>query len=293
MGRVIRLLFDPRQIEGRGFEVCLCGFRYRGWTRHFIDWNILFYGAYEEDDLLVLRTLANTVQPSVFLDVGANVGEYSILMSEACQRVIAFEPNPALHEQLLDNAGANNLDNVELQPFALGRTNESAKLHLGEDSGESSLLSSANRNDPTNTTAAETRRGDNLLKELSANSGVGIIKIDVEGYEFHVLQGLADTIANNRPFIMLEMSPGGREQFGTVHDFSAAFPNAYAFYWWRKRYGIRRSQQLFSAAVDDVFSGYGNIYAVPEEKRGVFERALARRPRRLPHRRIFSVKLLS
>lgn len=293
MGRILRLMFDPRKIEDCVFDVWLCELRYRGRTAHFIDWNILFYGAYEESDLLVLQSVANEIKPQIFLDIGANVGEYSILMSGFCGRVMAFEPNTGLHDQFLGNLHANGLENVELQPVALGEVDGRLRLHLGRDSGESSFLPIANNNNPENTIVAEVRRGDALLRELGVSTGIGIVKIDVEGFEVHVLKGLADSLTTNRPFVLLEVSHGGRREFGDVGRFVAAFPAGYTFYAWRRTPGIRVDKALERAAAEDVFKGYGNVYAVPEEKCDVFERALVRRPRALKHRQLSSVRIVA
>lgn len=293
VGRVIRLMFDPREIEDCRFEVWISDLRYRGRTTHFIDWNILFYGAYEENDLLIMLAVAKVFRPDVFLDIGANVGQYAILMSGSCRRVIAFEPNPDLHEQFVGNLDANGLGNVELQAVALGSTDESLILHLGKDSGESSLLANANAGDSKRTITADVRRGDAVLTALGARTGVGLIKIDVEGFEVHVLKGLRATLEESRPVIMLEVSHGGREEFGDVASFVATFPPGYTFYRWRRAAGVRVSRKLVRAAAGDVFTGYGNVYAVPEEKREQFERAVATSPNRLRHRQLSSIRVIA
>ncbi|MBO6946835.1 MAG: FkbM family methyltransferase [Rhodospirillales bacterium] len=292
IGRCLRLLFDPRKIEDCRFEVWLGNFLYRGRTSHFIDWSILFYGAYEEHDVLVLQSVANEAQTEIFLDIGANVGEYAILMSGSCRRVIAFEPNPDLHEQFLGNLHVNGIKNVALQPVALGRADDSLTLHLGRDSGESSFLPNANSNNRENSIVAEVRRGDAFLRGIGISSGVGIVKIDVEGFEVHVLSGLIETLSANRPFVLLEVSPGGLEEFGNVDDFVAAFPPGYTFYRWLRKPGLRTGQALEHAGAEVVFQGYGNVYAVPEEKRDAFEYAVLRRPKRLRHRRLSAVRLI-
>lgn len=289
---LFRFLFPPGVMPPRSFEVYIEDLRYRGSTAHFIDWNILLYGAYEEDDLLMMKTFARADDVDVFLDIGANLGQHAIYLSGAVKRVIAFEPNARLHQQFRDNMTRNGIGNIDMHALAMGGADGAGTLYLGDDSGGSSLLASANCPGNLMPTDVVVRAGDSFLEEQFAEAKVGLIKIDVEGYEAQVLKGLAETIHANRPVVAIEISDAGREQFGSAEKFAASFPRAYTFYMWHKVGTIRRRSEIGPSPLEAVFAGYGNIYAVPWEKRDRFEHAAARRPSRMRHRRMSFVRML-
>jgi len=287
--RLLRTFFDHGRIADRTFEVWLGGLKYRGRTSHFVDWNILFYGAYEEADLLVLQAFAESTGVRVFADIGANVGQHSLYMAPYCEKVLAFEPNAALYEQLLGNIERNALGNVELQPIALGDSDATVPLFLGSDSGESSLLRNANRNDGIASINVAVKRGDDMFATIG---GPLLIKMDVEGFEYSVLRGLKETLRENRPVILLEISEGGRRHFESIDNFIGAFPDGYGFYAWSDQRGLRRDKKLSACGVAQAYAGYGNVYAVPQEKSQLFEKALSIRPNRIRHRRIAHVRIV-
>ena len=73
----------------------------------------------------------------VFLDIGANVGYYTIMAGQlvgAQGHVIAFEPNLQNCELIHRSVAANGLTNVMLHPYALAEARETLRLAVGEDS---------------------------------------------------------------------------------------------------------------------------------------------------------------
>jgi|GEM_PF-2112115 len=287
--RVLRAFFDPARIAERTFEVWLGNLKYRGRTSHFVDWNVLFYGAYEEADLLVLRMFAESDGVKVFADIGANVGQHALYLAPYCEKIVAFEPNAALHDQFLENIELNALGNIELKPIALGSSGESVPLFLGGDSGESSLLRNANRNDDTASIHVAVMRGDDVFDNVE---GLGLVKMDVEGFEYSVLRGLKETLNKNRPVILLEISNEGRRHFGSLDNFVRSFPKGYRFYAWSELRGLRRDKVLCACGAAKAYEGYGNVYAVPDEKTQVFESALASRPKCIRHAHMSYVRVV-
>jgi FkbM family methyltransferase len=121
----------------------------------------------------------------LFLDVGANVGAYTVLASAATRaRTYAFEPSPAAIHSLRGNVELNRIaDRVNIEPYAIGRAPGSVSLSTGGPSamhrvgveGSSSQI--------------EMRTIDSYPLRPS------IMKIDVEGYEAEVLAGAVETAA--------------------------------------------------------------------------------------------------
>ncbi|HEY3988866.1 MAG TPA: FkbM family methyltransferase [Acidobacteriaceae bacterium] len=135
-----------------------------------------------EDMSFVLHYLR---EGDLFLDVGANVGAYTVLASAAARaQTYAFDPSPAAVDSLRANVELNRIaDRVSIEPYALGRapgtvsvstSGPSAMHHIGSE-GSSSLM--------------EMRTIDSYHLHPS------IMKIDVEGYESEVLAGASETAA--------------------------------------------------------------------------------------------------
>lgn len=136
------------------------------------------------------------------IDVGANRGIYSYLLSRYFDRVLAFEPNPDLAE-----FGRRMLpENVEVIEAALGAHQFSGKLHIpgGRKGGEDHLTATLS----SSMTAVRTIPVDVLTLDSLDIGRVGFIKIDVEGTEVEVIKGARNTIARDRPLLMAEILAG-------------------------------------------------------------------------------------
>ncbi|MGI9326208.1 MAG: FkbM family methyltransferase [Pseudomonadales bacterium] len=174
---------------------------------------IFFRGAYSFDQLALIRTLLP--QPCVFVDIGANQGEFSVFVASLCKdsQVLAFEPTSQMRARLKANVKANEFDNVRV--FAVGLSNEAR-----EDVpiyGGHSTFEDGTRHSGLPTIFAISQR-DQLLETISLRTlddvwrtelsfgRIDLMKIDVEGAELHVLQGARQTIAEHRPFIIFESS---------------------------------------------------------------------------------------
>ena len=138
------------------------------------------------------------------IDVGANVGVWSWAMARHSKRVHAFEPNPKNLSKLRRNLGG--LANATIHGVALGDRAGEATLRIprgakGHSNQGASLSRIAVGDDRAFTAlAVEQRRLDDC-----AISHVGFIKIDVEGFEQAVLDGARETIARDRPNLLMEI----------------------------------------------------------------------------------------
>lgn len=138
----------------------------------------------------------------VAVDVGANRGIYSYLLSRHFDRVIAFEPNPELAR-----FGRRMLpSNTEVVETALGAHPANAELRIppGRKRGEDHLMATLSSSAPAvRSIPVHVRTLDSMNLE-----GVGFIKIDVEGTEVEVLEGARETIQSDRPLMMVELLAG-------------------------------------------------------------------------------------
>ncbi|WP_336979688.1 FkbM family methyltransferase [Brevundimonas nasdae] len=140
-----------------------------------------------------------------FVDIGANVGLFSVVAGRrvgARGRVIAFEPTPSTAAAFRATMHFNGVsDLVVLHQAAASDREGSALLNIGRTSGHNSLVS---LDGATEKVTVDTIKPDDLLAGLK----VHVIKIDVEGWELSVLDGLKATVAENPDVrIILEFGP--------------------------------------------------------------------------------------
>ncbi len=149
---------------------------------------------------------------AVVFDVGANTGSFTHLFSKMAPagHIYAFEPGSYALSILRRVIAQRCQSNVTLLEHGLSDKNENLELHLpvkkSGSLGHGIGHIGTDSNDPR-ATVSETiplRRMDDIAETL-ALTRLDFIKIDVEGWEMHVLRGGEKTIARFKPIIMLEM----------------------------------------------------------------------------------------
>lgn len=127
----------------------------------------------------------------VFFDVGANVGLYSCFASNECSKVVAFEPYPPNVNELEQNKRLNG-ENISIQNIAL--SNESGVVGLSvPDSPTPGYGGSSIGKDAE--IQVRSSRGDELI-ENGTIPCPNVVKIDVEGAEPLVIEGLEATLSD-------------------------------------------------------------------------------------------------
>jgi FkbM family methyltransferase len=137
-------------------------------------------------------------QPSVFVDIGANVGRYTIKMARQIGnrgKVIAIEADPENYEVLVENIRLNKLRNVNAFNVACWDKEEDVKLSMSSIKAKEGSSIKWEVSDRTVTVRGTTL--DNILAGLGIKE-VNIVKMDVEGAEKEVLLGMKDTIAESK-----------------------------------------------------------------------------------------------
>lgn len=131
----------------------------------------------------------------VFYDIGASIGTHSILMAKylgPSGRVIAFEPEPNSHGRFLANIDLNGVSNISVFPVALGEEEKSGSLRNVEGLGTFTLTLPEGE---TGAAAVKIVQGDRFRDDQRLPVP-GVVKIDVEGYEYSVLRGLRRTLSD-------------------------------------------------------------------------------------------------
>jgi len=124
---------------------------------------------------------------SVFLDIGANVGYYSISASNfGFKKIYSFEPVPKTINKLKFNIELNNLENIiEIVPNALGHKKELKVIYEDKDNFGNSSFFEGNKNN--NIVSIEVINLYEFVIEKNIRN-IEAIKIDVEGYEDQALK---------------------------------------------------------------------------------------------------------
>jgi FkbM family methyltransferase len=139
------------------------------------------------------------------VDVGANKGVYTYWLQRYSRHVYAYEPNPKMFRVLA--AGAHG--NVTASPLALSNANGRARLRVPRTakgySNQGASLDHQKVGPSYGEVEVATRRLDDESLDDEGLDDVGFIKIDVEGHEFAVLEGARETIARDRPTLLIEI----------------------------------------------------------------------------------------
>ena len=139
----------------------------------------------------------------VFVDVGAHIGLYTCYAARMLKRgkVIAIEPHPEDFNFLLLNIKLNKLRNVIALNLAAWKEDTELLLYVADNSGGHTLKSTTARR---RVCVVRGRRFDDVICELGI-SKVSLVKIDVEGAEVEVLEGLRNTLKIHRPKLIVEV----------------------------------------------------------------------------------------
>lgn len=152
-----------------------------------------------------------TQKQGLFIDIGVNTGQTLIKLKaiDEQRKYIGFEPNPNCVYYVQELIRANKFINVTLYPVGLADKTQLVELNFFTTDATDSAAS----------IIADFRRGSTIYRKefipcfkfsdinLSISEDIAFIKIDVEGAELEVLQGLYEILKQYRPFILIEILP--------------------------------------------------------------------------------------
>ena len=140
---------------------------------------------------LVIESLPNK---RTFVDVGANVGIWSLPMRLHFEKVISYEPS----KQNIECIKSNIPSGIELREKAVADFNGEAKFHqAGKNCGDGKLCREGVKSAYV---VPVVKLDDENLQN------VDMIKIDTQGWELEVLKGMSNLINSQRPWIMIEIN---------------------------------------------------------------------------------------
>jgi FkbM family methyltransferase len=158
---------------------------------------------------------------AVFVDVGANVGYYSLVAAPrlgSSGRIYSFEPMSQQFERLTENIRRNKLFQITPLKLALSNQTLPAVLQLNDahNTGSASLRPAADRTVVHQETVECTTL--DLFAESEGLSRLDVLKIDVEGLEVAVLRGASRTLAHFRPVILIEVTDRLQREGGSTRE---------------------------------------------------------------------------
>jgi FkbM family methyltransferase len=173
-----------------------------------------FYDYHYLTCLQIVQTYQRLLRDAVILDVGSNIGLFAqaVVNTVPYKHLHLFEPSreySQVGQQLLQDA-----KNITHHNLALGSTNSEIKLfkcNTGNIGWNTMLPKDPNATgDFTQDLDQEMVQQVVLDQYLTNLDQLDFVKIDVEGFEHHVLTGAFDTIAKFKPYLLIEVAWGQR-----------------------------------------------------------------------------------
>lgn len=143
------------------------------------------------------------------LEIGANIGYYTLLEHKIIGnegKIIALEPSPVNFDILQKNVKSQKIENIILKNIAGGDIDGNVKFLIYEGAGNSCMVIQEGQKQkwPGKIIDVPIRKIDSVLEELGIEK-IDFLRMDVEGYENHVLNGLSNTLKSSKPIIHIEV----------------------------------------------------------------------------------------
>ncbi len=174
--------------------------------------NLASMGVYEPAEVALVRSQVK--QGDTVLDIGANIGYYSLIFAELVGdtgKVYAFEPDPSNFALLCQNIELNDYDNIEPIQKAVSNDNTVLNLHLCDANyGMHRIYDSICCSEQVE---VEAIRLDDFFADFKG--AINFIKMDIEGAEYAALQGMQQLLTQHQAVkLLMEFSPAALFEFG-------------------------------------------------------------------------------
>jgi FkbM family methyltransferase len=175
----------------------------------------VFAGLYEIQEMSFSAHFLR--EDDVFVDVGANIGVYTILAGAVVgAQCLAIEPVPAAFSRLIDNINLNSIaENVRAFNIGVGRENRSLEFTTTLDSQNHVVMDG---DDQADTVQVPVKRLDDIIGEREPS----LVKIDVEGFEAAVVAGGKEVLSRESLVAVIMELNGNGKRYGykepTLHQ---------------------------------------------------------------------------
>jgi FkbM family methyltransferase len=196
--------------------------------RWILKWKLIYpirHGhSYTSDYEIGVREALLPLSGREFWDVGANTGYYSLMFAKNFDRVRAFEPNPDAVDILNRRITKKHIRNIQIVPVALSDSIGSSRLYLHTEVREKTIGSSNSLIPSSNPVGFERDEREEIglvpfvkvqtdtVDHLLGEERIDLMKIDVEGAEFMVLNGAMKALDEGRiANLMIELHDAERK----------------------------------------------------------------------------------
>jgi len=193
LGRFVRSLSKSNIVEIEGRKM---------FTQNNDGLALSIFKIYEPNQTKIVKKYVH--EGDVVIDVGAHVGYYTLLMAQLVGKngkVYSFEPDPANFELLKKSVEINGFENVVLIQKAVSDTTEKIKLFLGDNDSAVNRIYDAKLGDAKKSIDVQSITIDEYFKEN--DKLFNFIKIDSEGSEAKIINGMEKFLTKNRKLIMM------------------------------------------------------------------------------------------
>ena len=197
----------------------LFGSKIAGDSRDIVQQYIYYFGVWEPN--LTRWVLRNLAPGDVFIDVGANVGYYSLLASQRVGErgsVVAIEASPTTFQTLRHNLALNSADNVRVVNVAVYHSKTVMKLFRGTEYeiGRATIMDDECLKQGFEIECEVNAEPLGAILQSEEMQNARLIKIDVEGAEWAAVQGILPILDSTRSDleIIMEVDPKYMRQPG-------------------------------------------------------------------------------
>ena len=204
--------------------------------------------------------LNHNFKNKIVYDIGAHHGLHTIFFAKSVgnnAKVYSFEPNPDNYSKIINNTNINGLKNVTFIKIAIGKNHcKSQLIFKDSESGtgtlEKTIQEQIIKEKNYKIIEVDVDSIDNLISNDSIVNKPDFIKIDVEGLELDVLQGMEKTLQKFNPdlFIELHGSSMNRKIMNIANIFS--FLDAYNY----NIYHIESGKDILKNNISNAFEGH-------------------------------------
>jgi len=172
---------------------------------------IVNFGDYERKELEMMRNFIGL--KSVVLDIGSNIGWYSLNYSRMAKkgRVFAYEPAPKIFKYLKENLELNGTKNIASFNFGLSDVNKTLTFYYDPKLSGSTSLRRLHEDRKKIKIKCKVKRLDDIKL---GTKRIDFIKCDIEGAEIFAIKGGLKTIDKHKPVLFLEMLRKWARKFG-------------------------------------------------------------------------------
>jgi FkbM family methyltransferase len=172
------------------------------------------HGCTERETLEAITS--HLTRDGIFFDLGAHIGQYTLVASPLCHGVHSFEPIPETFQLLQRNVQANGLANVFANQCAV--SDSSGEVTIYE--GDVSTLDRSSLRAPSQISGRSFVVPSISIDAYATKHKVipNLIKIDVEGAEIPVLRGAANLLREKHPTLIVEVDKVNQPRFGFTAD---------------------------------------------------------------------------